>query len=88
MQELHQEYEGDFVSQVTRVYANSADLEFDFLVGPIPIADQRGKEVVSIYSTRLQGRVGNRAIYLRWILRIDTSILLQCSTAVFESLFD
>jgi len=56
VQELHQEI-SPFVSQVVRLYAGQGDegagAEFEWLVGPIPVADDVGKEVISRYSTNL-----------------------------------
>ena len=44
-QEIQQEF-SDYVSQSLRLYNDSADVEVDWLVGPIPIKDRVGKEVL------------------------------------------
>ena len=45
---------GDFVYQTIALYAGLNHIEFTFTVGPIPVADHRGKEVVSRFSSDLQ----------------------------------
>ena len=37
------------MSQSLRLYNDSADVEVDWLVGPVPIKDRVGKEVVVVY---------------------------------------
>ena len=44
--EIHQQY-NNFISQVTRLYLGNADPESEWLVGPIPISDGIGKEIIS-----------------------------------------
>lgn len=44
--EVHQVF-NEWISQVVRVYKCEKFVEFEWLVGPIPIADKIGKEVVS-----------------------------------------
>ena len=44
--EVHQEF-NDYISQVTRIYSGVADPESEWLVGPIPISDGIGKEIIS-----------------------------------------
>ena len=49
--EVHQIF-NEWISQVVRVYKTEKYVEFEWLVGPIPIADGAGKEIVSrFYST-------------------------------------
>ena len=50
--EVHQDI-NPFISQVTRVYRGDEDLEFEWLVGPIPIGDGIGKEIITKYSTQV-----------------------------------
>ena len=42
------------MSQSLRLYNDSADVEVDWLVGPVPIKDRVGKEVVVVYETTLK----------------------------------
>lgn len=44
--EVHQEW-GPWVSQVMRSYTGQTDLELEWLVGPIPVEDDMGREVVN-----------------------------------------
>lgn len=48
--EVHQVF-NEWVSQVVRVYKTEKFVEFEWLVGPIPIADKVGKEIVSRFFT-------------------------------------
>lgn len=49
--EVHQMF-NEWISQVVRIYKTEKYVEFEWMVGPIPIADGAGKEVVSrFYST-------------------------------------
>lgn len=50
--ELHQTV-NDWISQVVRVYKDDEHIEFDWLVGPIPVQDKIGKEIVVKYSSNL-----------------------------------
>ncbi len=52
--ELHMSTQGGFVSQVARLYHKSEDAELEWLVGPIPISDGIGKEIVTRYSTDIK----------------------------------
>ncbi|XP_023343097.1 lysosomal alpha-mannosidase, partial [Eurytemora carolleeae] len=51
VQEIHQVY-SPWLSQVIRVYKDSSSLEFEWMVGPIPIEDG-GKEIITKYKTDL-----------------------------------
>jgi lysosomal alpha-mannosidase len=53
VQEVHQDC-SPFCSQVIRLYGNDSNLEFDFVVGPIPVKDSKGKEIVTMYTTDLK----------------------------------
>ncbi|XP_065090817.1 lysosomal alpha-mannosidase-like isoform X2 [Ochlerotatus camptorhynchus] len=53
VQEVHQVF-NDWVSQVIRIYADENHVEFEWLVGPIPVQDRIGKEVVSRFYTAAQ----------------------------------
>ena len=44
---------GDYVSQVARVYNDSPDVEVEWMVGPIPVGDNVGKEIVVVYNTTI-----------------------------------
>ncbi|XP_053692769.1 lysosomal alpha-mannosidase-like [Sabethes cyaneus] len=48
VQEVHQVF-NEWVSQVIRVYQGEQHVEFEWLVGPIPIEDGKGKEIVTRY---------------------------------------
>ncbi|XP_017796881.1 PREDICTED: lysosomal alpha-mannosidase-like [Habropoda laboriosa] len=52
VEEIHQ-YINDWVSQVIRVYKGKEYVEFDWLVGPIPVKDTISKEIVTRYSSNL-----------------------------------
>jgi lysosomal alpha-mannosidase len=53
VQEVHQTF-NDWVSQVVRVYPRSHHVEFEWLVGPIPVDDGIGKEVVSRFESKIE----------------------------------
>ncbi|XP_053694119.1 lysosomal alpha-mannosidase isoform X2 [Sabethes cyaneus] len=53
VQEVHQVF-NEWISQVVRVYADENHVEFEWLVGPIPVEDGIGKEVVSRFYTAAQ----------------------------------
>ena len=50
--EIHQKI-NSYISQVIRVNTNEDYIEFDYVVGPIPVADKVGKEVISLFKTNL-----------------------------------
>ncbi|XP_076763477.1 lysosomal alpha-mannosidase II isoform X2 [Xylocopa sonorina] len=52
VQEIHQ-CVNEWVCQVVRVYKGKEYVEFNWLVGPIPVQDQIGKEIVSKYTSNL-----------------------------------
>ncbi|XP_052868628.1 lysosomal alpha-mannosidase-like [Anopheles cruzii] len=53
VQEVHQVF-NDWISQVVRVYADENHIEFEWMVGPIPVDDGIGKEIVSRFYTATQ----------------------------------
>ena len=44
--EVHQEF-SSYITMVSRLYLGTADVEHEWLVGPIPVSDGIGKEVIS-----------------------------------------
>uniref|UniRef100_A0A8D8LJC1 Alpha-mannosidase n=2 Tax=Cacopsylla melanoneura TaxID=428564 RepID=A0A8D8LJC1_9HEMI len=48
--EVHQVFT-TWLSQTIRVYNNDEDIEFIWQVGPIPIVEWQGKEIVTVYDT-------------------------------------
>ncbi|KAJ8675629.1 hypothetical protein QAD02_011415 [Eretmocerus hayati] len=54
VEEIHHEL-NDWISQVVRIYKDKHYVEFDWLVGPIPVeSDLLGKEVITRYSSNLR----------------------------------
>ncbi|XP_023318565.1 lysosomal alpha-mannosidase isoform X1 [Trichogramma pretiosum] len=53
VEEIHQII-NDWVSQVIRIYNGKNYVEFNWLVGPIPVNDKTGKEVITKYSSNLK----------------------------------
>ena len=51
--EARQKFNESWVTQIVRLYAGSPFLEFESTVGPIPIADGLGKEVITRFTTNL-----------------------------------
>ncbi|KZV21769.1 alpha-mannosidase [Dorcoceras hygrometricum] len=56
--EVHQTF-NSWISQITRVYKEKEHVEIEFLVGPIPIEDGIGKEIV----TQIKSTVGNNKTF-------------------------
>lgn len=50
--EVHQKF-SDWASQVVRVYKGQSDVEIEWTVGPIPVGDGIGKEIVSRVTTQI-----------------------------------
>lgn len=48
VQEVHQKF-SDWISQVIRVYHDEKYVEFEWMVGPIPIEDDKSKEIITRY---------------------------------------
>ncbi|XP_002065049.4 lysosomal alpha-mannosidase isoform X2 [Drosophila willistoni] len=53
VEEVHQKF-NDWISQVVRVYHKSNYAEFEWLVGPIPIDDEIGKEVITRFKSDIE----------------------------------
>jgi lysosomal alpha-mannosidase len=59
VQEVRQVF-SDWASQVVRLYSGTKHLEVEWTIGPIPVKDGIGKEVISRFSTSLES---NRTFY-------------------------
>ncbi|KAM7276612.1 hypothetical protein ACFE04_018478 [Oxalis oulophora] len=59
LDEVHQRI-NDWIYQITRVYKGKDHVEFEFVVGPIPINDGIGKEVVTKITTTMNN---NKTFY-------------------------
>ncbi|XP_049857125.1 lysosomal alpha-mannosidase-like isoform X1 [Schistocerca gregaria] len=53
--EVHQVF-SDWISQVVRVYKGENHAELEWMVGPIPIEDNIGKEVITKFSSSIQNQ--------------------------------
>ncbi|KAM8717605.1 hypothetical protein ACLKA7_004323 [Drosophila subpalustris] len=53
VQEVHQQF-NEWISQVVRIYKESNHAEFEWLVGPIPIDDKVGKEVITRFTSDIE----------------------------------
>ncbi|GBN36329.1 Lysosomal alpha-mannosidase [Araneus ventricosus] len=53
VQEIHQTF-NPWLSQVIRLYKDSENIEFRWIIGPIPIDDQVGKEIITRFDTDLK----------------------------------
>ncbi|KAK8970565.1 hypothetical protein KSP40_PGU019649 [Platanthera guangdongensis] len=53
LDEVHQQV-NPWIYQITRVYKEKEHVEFEFIVGPIPIEDGIGKELVTEFTTSLK----------------------------------
>ncbi|XP_017840564.2 LOW QUALITY PROTEIN: lysosomal alpha-mannosidase [Drosophila busckii] len=53
VQEVHQQF-NEWISQVTRISEGVNRVEFEWLIGPIPIEDDIGKEIVMRFDSSLQ----------------------------------
>ncbi|KAL5280981.1 MAN2B1.2 family protein [Megaselia abdita] len=53
VKEVHQKF-NDWISQVIRIYEDKSYVEFEWLVGPIPVEDNVGKEVISKFSSNIK----------------------------------
>jgi alpha-mannosidase len=87
--ESHVHYEGGWIHQVTRLGKNSEYLEIEYTIGPIPIDDHKGKEIVTRYNastsisndkvcyTDANGREFQRRVYNHretWDLDVTQSV--------------
>lgn len=52
VQEIHQDF-SPYGSQIVRIYGNDSNVEFNYVIGPIPIKDNKGREIVSRFTTDL-----------------------------------
>ncbi|GIY01663.1 lysosomal alpha-mannosidase, partial [Caerostris darwini] len=52
VQEIHQVF-NPWLSQVIRLYKNSENVELKWIVGPIPVQDEVGKEIITRFDTDL-----------------------------------
>ncbi|XP_043485751.1 lysosomal alpha-mannosidase isoform X1 [Polistes fuscatus] len=52
VEEIHQNV-NEWISQVVRVYKQEERIEFEWLIGPIPVEDKQGKEIVTKYTSNL-----------------------------------
>lgn len=52
--EVHTTYEGSWIHQVIKVYKDKDYIDVDYTVGPIPVHDEIGKEVVNRFRTSIQ----------------------------------
>ncbi|XP_043950398.2 lysosomal alpha-mannosidase isoform X2 [Drosophila biarmipes] len=52
VKEVHQHF-NDYISQVIRIYETKNMVEFEWLVGPIPIEEEFGTEVVTTFSSEI-----------------------------------
>ncbi|XP_067620208.1 lysosomal alpha-mannosidase [Eurosta solidaginis] len=50
VEEVHQ-YFNSWVSQVVRLYRQEKSAEFEWLVGPIPVDDDKGKEIITRFNS-------------------------------------
>lgn len=53
VEEVHQYY-NRWISQVIRIYKGQPYIEFDWVVGPIPVNDHIGREIISRFDSNLQ----------------------------------
>ncbi|KAH8282663.1 hypothetical protein KR054_009022 [Drosophila jambulina] len=58
VKEIHQNF-NEYVSQVIRIYEGVNRVEFEWLVGPIPIDDELGKEIVTVF----QSGISNEGVF-------------------------
>lgn len=87
VEEVHQTF-SPYVSQIVRIYANVDYVEFDWIIGPIPISDRfydPGNEIISRFITSLNSSSGTfftdsngretlrRVRHLRPTFRVDTT---------------
>jgi len=57
--EVHQKF-NDWVSQVVRLYEDRSYVEFEWLIGSIPITDGVGKEIITRFTTP----INNKGVFL------------------------
>ena len=54
--EVHVTFQEPWMKQITRVFRGQPYVEVEYIVGPIPIDDGRGKEIVTRFSSSIQSR--------------------------------
>ena len=54
--EIHRTYSEDWVTQIIRLYHEENLVEVEWVVGPIPVEDGIGKEVIARYSTSIDNK--------------------------------
>ena len=54
--EIYSYFEVDWIRQATRIYDDKPFIEIEYTVGPVPINDGRGKEIISRYQTDIESR--------------------------------
>jgi Glycosyl hydrolases family 38 C-terminal domain/Glycosyl hydrolases family 38 C-terminal beta sandwich domain len=52
--EVRTTYEEPWIQQVCRINEDDSFIEVEYIVGPVPIVDGKGKEVVSLYGSTIQ----------------------------------
>lgn len=50
VQEVHQKI-NDWITQIVRIYQDQSHIEFEWLIGSIPVDDYIGKEIITRYTT-------------------------------------
>uniref|UniRef100_A0A240SWY6 Alpha-mannosidase n=1 Tax=Glossina morsitans morsitans TaxID=37546 RepID=A0A240SWY6_GLOMM len=55
VKEIHQHF-NNWTSQVIRIYEGVSRVEFEWLIGPIPVGDRLGKEVVTVFSSDIRNQ--------------------------------
>lgn len=91
--EVHQTF-SNWASQVIRQYADEDYVEVEWLVGPIPIDDNKGKEIVAKYTTDLKSNgvfwtdsSGRETIQRKRDFRPTWDLDIQEPVAGIQSLF-
>lgn len=51
---FYQQIFNEWISQVVRIYKNENKAEFDWLVGPIPVDDKVGREIIMRFDTDIE----------------------------------
>lgn len=54
--EVHATFAENWVRQITKVYANEPFVDIEYSIGPIPVGDGRGKEVISRLMTPIRSQ--------------------------------
>uniref|UniRef100_A0A8D8PLF5 Alpha-mannosidase n=1 Tax=Cacopsylla melanoneura TaxID=428564 RepID=A0A8D8PLF5_9HEMI len=59
--EIHQTFSVPWINQVIRLYKDTDYIDFQWIVGPIPIDDGNGKEIITRYS--MNGHLSNQGVF-------------------------